>query len=72
MKSGVGNAEKIQRYWQQNAKPYLLIEQTTLNQLHLDNVQQLGNAKGWLLVTQGEKPAVKTVRAIVLSDGERT
>jgi len=72
MKSGVSNAEKIQRYWQQSAKPYLLIEQTVLNQLHLENVQQLGSAKGWLLVTQGEKPAVKTVQATVMIDRERT
>ncbi len=42
----------IPTYWQTASPPYLLIEQPLLDQLALPNVQSLGNAAGWTLVTR--------------------
>jgi 4-amino-4-deoxy-L-arabinose transferase-like glycosyltransferase len=45
----------LQKYWQQHSQPYLLLERATLENLHLESVQQLGKAEGWTLITKRMK-----------------
>ncbi|XHX77446.1 MAG: ArnT family glycosyltransferase [Stenomitos frigidus ULC029] len=42
----------LQDYWQNDPRPYLLVEQAALAQLTLPSVQPLGSAAGWVLLTR--------------------
>lgn len=44
---------ELEQNWQQNPQPYLLLDQATKKNLHLESVQQLGLAEGWMLITKG-------------------
>lgn len=44
----------IQNYWQQQ-QPYLLLEQSTFDNLTLKSVKQVGTAAGWTLITKGSR-----------------
>jgi 4-amino-4-deoxy-L-arabinose transferase-like glycosyltransferase len=43
--------DQLQQHWQE-PKPYLLVQSATLEQLKLTQVQSLGSAEGWQLVTR--------------------
>ena len=42
----------FQQYWLQHPHPYLLLDESSLKNLQLKSVQQLGKAQGWTLITK--------------------
>ena len=47
---------QMQQYWQQEAQPYFLLDDPTLNNLKLESVRRLGKAEGWTLITKARNP----------------
>jgi len=47
--------EAIDRFWQETASPYLLLDQTTLKQVALPAIVRLGDAENFVLITRSPK-----------------
>jgi len=43
---------ELKERWQQDAHPYLLLDESALQQLELKSYQRLGAAQGWVLITK--------------------
>ncbi|WP_199246484.1 glycosyltransferase family 39 protein [[Phormidium] sp. ETS-05] len=44
--------EQIQRYWEENPQPYLLLQEKAISELNLKHSKQVAAAGGWILVTR--------------------
>lgn len=47
------DSRQLQQYWQQNTRPYFLVDASTLENLKLESVKRVGTTQGWTLVTRG-------------------
>jgi 4-amino-4-deoxy-L-arabinose transferase-like glycosyltransferase len=46
------STQQLKRRWRRDDRPYLLLDEPTLNELNLASVQVKGMAEGWMLVTK--------------------
>lgn len=49
----LATSSELQLHWQQDPKPYLLLDESSLTNLSLESVKRVGTAAGWTLVTRG-------------------
>jgi len=43
---------ELQLHWQQDPQPYLLVDQSAMQNLTLTSVKQVGKSEGWMLITK--------------------